>query len=100
MTIYSCGDVLSDCAFRLSAVEMDFPVLSSKSADSAFRQYLPPHILQYVEWGRVSSLFLFDFLSCFPSVVVVIEYIWTQICRFAVRTSLASSQFYFYKRLS
>uniref|UniRef100_A0A0M3IKC3 DEP domain-containing protein n=1 Tax=Ascaris lumbricoides TaxID=6252 RepID=A0A0M3IKC3_ASCLU len=51
-----CGDVLSDCAFRLSAVEMDFPVLSSKSADSAFRQYLPPHILQYVEWGRI----LFD----------------------------------------
>ncbi|VDM39785.1 unnamed protein product [Toxocara canis] len=51
-----CGDVLSDCVYRLSAVEMDFPMQSSRSADCAVRQYLPPHILQYVEWGRI----LFD----------------------------------------
>ncbi|VDK19255.1 unnamed protein product, partial [Anisakis simplex] len=49
-----CGDILAECAFHLSAVEMDFPIQSSKGSDN-MRQYpyLPPHLLQYVEWGRM-----------------------------------------------
>uniref|UniRef100_A0A915PX49 DEPDC5 protein C-terminal domain-containing protein n=1 Tax=Setaria digitata TaxID=48799 RepID=A0A915PX49_9BILA len=43
-----------DCAYRLNAVEMKFFAQLQKSADSGGHEYLPSHIPQFTEWGKVS----------------------------------------------
>uniref|UniRef100_A0A0R3RIQ1 DEP domain-containing protein n=1 Tax=Elaeophora elaphi TaxID=1147741 RepID=A0A0R3RIQ1_9BILA len=44
---------LVDCAYRLNSVEMKFYAQSQKTADSGGHEYLPQHISQFMEWGKV-----------------------------------------------
>lgn len=57
---FRCSGLTSaDCPYRLSAVEMKFHAQLQKTTDSVGREYLPPHIAQYMEWGRVCMFLKF-----------------------------------------
>ncbi|VDK86974.1 unnamed protein product, partial [Onchocerca ochengi] len=51
----SCSSLTSvDCAYRLNSVDMKFYAQSQKTTDSGGHEYLPEHIPQFMEWGKVS----------------------------------------------
>ncbi|KAM3724635.1 GATOR complex protein [Dirofilaria immitis] len=50
-----CSNLTSvDCAYRLKSVDMKFYAHLQKATDSGGHDYLPQHIPQFVEWGKVS----------------------------------------------
>ncbi|CAG9530229.1 unnamed protein product [Cercopithifilaria johnstoni] len=42
-----------DCTYRLNSIEMKFYAQLQKTADSEGHEYLPQHVLQFMEWGKV-----------------------------------------------
>ncbi|VBB26781.1 unnamed protein product [Acanthocheilonema viteae] len=42
-----------DCAYKLNSVEMKFYAQVQKTADSEGHEYLPQHVSQVMEWGKV-----------------------------------------------
>uniref|UniRef100_A0A183DMY7 PHM7_ext domain-containing protein n=1 Tax=Gongylonema pulchrum TaxID=637853 RepID=A0A183DMY7_9BILA len=60
---YSCLTG-ADCSHKLGAVEMRFHIQQQKATDSVGREYLPPHVSQCSEWGRV-RFFLTIFVTPF-----------------------------------